>query len=194
MPLKRLVKSRTSLFQSAVNVQFPARAGQWICTFFVLLILIACQVGAGRRITSKPYTDLIGARYRVDSETLYAYGVYESLNDRKVTFIELVPLNIAGSEIAFRHRIAKGQIIRIVSAWRHLSLLESGVYYVVDVENSDLPSGIPIRLELSRGNQGAGGDLNPAIYTRLRERRDTGVRPEPYRDRGIGVSSTLSDR
>jgi hypothetical protein len=46
-------------------------------------------------------------------------------------------------------------------------LLESSVYYVVAVENSDLPQGVPIELQLDRGNEGVGAELNPAVYTKL---------------------------
>lgn len=139
----------------------------WTCLCAVLS-LAACRVGPGSEITStKPYADLIGARYSVVADNLYAYGIYESLDKKRVSWVELVPLNIGGPEIAFRREVAKGQVIRILSAWRHFIPFESGVYYLVAVESSDLPQGVPIRLELSRGNQGAGADLNPAVYRRL---------------------------
>lgn len=138
----------------------------WTC-FCVVLALGACQVGPGKEISStKPYADLIGARYSVVGD-LYAHGVYESLNDRIVTYVTLVPIRLGGAEYAFRRIVPKGQVIKILSAWRRFVLLESGDYYLVAVENWDLPQGIPIRLDLSRGNGGAGADLNPAIYKRL---------------------------
>jgi hypothetical protein len=135
----------------------------------VVLTLAACQTGSAEEITStKPYADLIGAKYSVVSETLYAYGVYGSLNDRQISYVTLVPPpGVGGREYAFRRNIPKGQVIRILSAWHRVVILDSGVYYLVALENSDLPERVPIRLELMRGNENGGADLNPAIYRRL---------------------------
>jgi hypothetical protein len=133
----------------------------------VLLMLTGCRVGPGEEITSKPYADLIGAKYRVVADNLNAYGVYESGDDKRVGYVTIVPMSLGGPEFAFRRNVPKGQIIRILSVWRRSVLFESGVYYRVAVENSDLPQAIPIRLELSRGNEGVGADLNSAVYTRL---------------------------
>jgi hypothetical protein len=135
----------------------------------VVLALAACRVGPAEEITStKPYADLIGAKYSVVADKLYAYGVYESLDNKSLSYVTLIPPpGVGGPEFAFRRHIPKGQVITIVSAWRHFILLESGVYYLVALGNSDLPQGTPIRLELSRGNEGVGADLNPAIYRKL---------------------------
>jgi hypothetical protein len=52
----------------------------------------------------------------------------------------------------------------MISARRHL--FDNGVYYLVAVDDSDLPRGIPIRLELFRGNEGEGSEPNPSIYAK----------------------------
>src|SRR5262249_43780901 len=116
-----------------------------------------------------PYAGMIGARYVVEADDLDAYGVYESLNNRILSFVELIPRRpgIGGPEIAFRRRVPQSQIIRNLSAWRLFPLLESEVYYRVAIEDSDLYRGLPIRLRLGRGNEGGGADLNPTIYKRL---------------------------
>jgi hypothetical protein len=134
------------------------------------LSLAACQVGPGEEITTrKPYADLIGARYSVIGD-LEAYGVYESLDNRTLSYVILVPPpGVGGPEFPFHRTVPKGQLITILSAWRQFVLLEKGIYYLVAVENSDLPQGIPVRLELMRGNEGVGADLNSAIYRRLPE-------------------------
>ena len=99
---------------------------------------------------------------------LYAFGIYEALDDRRVTSIELVPRGmIDGPEFAFRRKVPRGAVIRIVSAWQRFPLMKRSVYYVVAVENSDLPESIPIELQLDRGNEGVGADLNPAVYRKL---------------------------
>ena len=142
-------------------------ARAWVCVSMVVT-LVACQFGVHEEVTSrKPYADLIGARYSVVADNLYAYGVYESLNDRTIRFVDLIPLPITGPELAFKQTVPKGRVIKILSAWQHHKLLENVVYYVVAVENSDLPKGVPVWLELSRGNEGVGVDLNPAIYRRV---------------------------
>jgi len=137
------------------------RTGACLC---VALALAAC----GKEITStKPYADLIGAKYVVVADGLYAYGVYESRSDKRITSIELIPMGVGGSEFAFRRNVPTGTVVRLRSAWRRFPLMETSVYYLVAVENWDLPQGIPIELQLDRGNEGVGADLNPALYRRL---------------------------
>jgi len=142
------------------------RAWTGLCA---VLALAACRVAPGEEITStKPYADLIGTKYRVVADDLYAYGVYESLDDRRVTSIELVPRGrMSGPEFAFRRKVPKGTVIRILSAWRRFPLMERSVYYLVAVESADLPQGIPIELQLDRGNEALGAALNPAVYRKL---------------------------
>ena len=80
---------------------------------FIVLALSACQLGPGKEITStKPYADLIGEKYSVVADDLYAYGVYESLDDRIVTYITLVPRGASGREYAFRRHIPKGWLLQ----------------------------------------------------------------------------------
>lgn len=106
-----------------------------LCTFALLLTIAACGAGPSMEVTSeKPYSELIGRRYAVVTDQLCAYGVFESLKERKVSWVTLVPTNIAGPEVAFRRRIPKGQVIKLLSAYRHFVLFESGVYYVVELQ------------------------------------------------------------
>jgi len=134
------------------------------------LALLGCQLGPGQEITSKkPYADVVGARYSVIGDNLYAYGVYES-NNRTLSYVVLVPALLGGPEYAFRKTVPKGQVLKILSAWQLstlLGLVEVRVYYLVELEHSDLPQGVPVRLQLDRGNEGVGADLNPAFYRRI---------------------------
>lgn len=57
-----------------------------------------------------------------------------------------------------------------MSAWRQFPGMEGSVYYLVDIEDSDLPPGIDVRVQLSRGNEGVGADLNPEVYKKLEPR------------------------
>lgn len=143
-----------------------------VLTFaLAVLALPGCDVGPGEEVTSKPYADAVGGRYRVVADNLYAYGVYGSDN-KTLSYITLVPMGIGGSEFAFRRTVPKGQVLTILSAWRRLILFESGVYYLVAFENWDLPDGIPVRLELGRGNEGIRAEPNPAVYQKLTASND----------------------
>jgi hypothetical protein len=133
------------------------------------VVLVSCATGPDRELThTKPYADLVQTEYTVIADDLYAYGIYDHLNSRdRVGSIALIPgVGIAGLEVAFRKHVPKGQVIRIVSAWRQFLLFDNGVYYLVTIEGSDLPRDIPIRLELFRGNEGVGAEPNPAVYAK----------------------------
>jgi len=148
------------------------RVGRWSLVLGGLgalcLVFAFAACTPPKDITStKPYADLIGAKYSVVADDLYAYGVYESLSDKRVTLVELVPAGtIGGLEFAFRRKVPMGTVIRVLSAWLRYPLIERRAYYLVAMENWDLPP-VPIRLYLDRGNEGAGADLNPAVYKKL---------------------------
>jgi hypothetical protein len=135
----------------------------------LVLAFIGCQGTPDQDVTSKtPYAEVVGERYRVVADGLYAYGVFESLNNRTVSFVDLVPLRIGGPEIAFEQEIPKGQVIRIVSARQRHTAFGRRTYYVVALESSPLRVDVPVHLELSRGNEGVGAELNPALFRRVK--------------------------
>lgn len=150
---------------TSVSTRTIVAGWTWLC---VALTIAGCQPAPGKDVTArKPYADVIGAKYIVVADDLYAYGVYESLNHRTLSYIELVPLMIGGPEFAFSRPIRNGTVITILSAWEESMVFQTRAYYLVRVENSDVDVGTPVRLELSRGNEGIGADLNPAVYRRL---------------------------
>src|SRR4051812_4728198 len=117
-----------------------------VCVCMCLLGLAACSSGPAKEITStKPYADLIGARYRIVADSVYAYGVYDSLPNRTVGWVILSPIKLGGCQSVLLRTIPKDHTIRILSAWHHLVLFDSGVYYLVEVENANLPQGVPVR-------------------------------------------------
>lgn len=141
----------------------------WLGCLVLIVASSACAERTVNELTfTSPYATVVGAEYRVVGE-VDAYGIFENLDNRKTaTYITLIPgVGIAGPEVAFKHRIPKGQSIRILSAWRKRNFLSSDVYYLVALQYSDLPGNVPIRIELSRGNEWAGAGLNPNIYERL---------------------------
>jgi hypothetical protein len=115
------------------------------------------------------YAQVVGSEYDVISE-VDAYGIYEDLDRKVIAYIELIPgVGISGPEVAFKKRIAKGQKIKVLSAWRERKLLYSDVYYVVALQDEGLPRDIQVRIGLSRGNEGGGAELNPHVYERIRK-------------------------
>ena len=142
-----------------------------IASLAVITGLESCSGGNPEELTyAEPYKDLVGSKYRVVADDLYAYGTYRSRTDKSLSDITLIPgVGIAGSEIAFRKPIPKGQILRIQSAWRKPILFGSIVYYIVEVEHSDFPGNVPVEIELARGNQGIGADLNPRVFRKIEQ-------------------------
>jgi hypothetical protein len=136
----------------------------------VIAVLAACGQAPTQELTAKkPYTDLVGAEYRVVADDLYAYGICANWpDDKTLTFTDVIPgVGIGGHYVAFRRRVPLGTIIRIAGVWRRLYLVDGPViFYVVALDGVDLPKDAPIEVELSRGN-GKGTELNPRVYARV---------------------------
>ena len=141
--------------------------GRLVCLIWIAASS-ACVEHAQDELTfTSPYANIIGTKYRTVAE-VNVYGIYKNMDRKEVSIITLIPgVGIAGPEVAFEKRIAKGQTIRILSAWRERKLLSSDVYYLVEFQDADLPRGIPIQIELSRGNEGVDAGLNPRVYEKL---------------------------
>jgi len=139
-----------------------------ICLIW-LTICSGCANSAAVDLTQmSPYTQIVGTEYRV-IEAVDAYGIYEDIDRKVISYIELIPgVGISGPEVAFKRRIDKGQIIKVLSAWRERTSLSGDVYYVVALRDADLPRDIQVRIELSRGNEGVGAELNQRVYERIK--------------------------
>lgn len=143
--------------------------GRLICTMLIATTSACVQLPVEELPSTSPYANFIGAEYRVVGE-VSAYGIYERMDGRKVlSYIELIPgVGIAGSLVEYKGPIAKGQQLKILSAWRlHLFGFTQGVYYIVTFPDTNLPYAVPIRIELSRGNEGMDAGLNPTVYERF---------------------------
>lgn len=141
---------------------------------FICLVLLTVLNGCTKptELTlENPYAQIVGAEYRIVA-AVDAYGIYEDLDKKVISFIELIPgVGIGGPEVAFRKRIVKGQKIKILSAWRERKFLYNDTYYVIALQDADLPRGIQVRIDLSRGNEGVGADLNNIVYERITDRQ-----------------------
>lgn len=100
---------------------------------------------------------------------LYALWVTNNLNDRKPDIIDIVPLRLRGPEILSVQLLPRGSRIEIVRKMESRS--PAFIYperYLVISKSIDNPTGVPIVLDISRGNEGTATPLNPEIYRPLR--------------------------
>jgi hypothetical protein len=106
----------------------------------------------------------IGAEYEIVGE-LYVHEVATDLSKRTVVYMVLLPLRLSGPEILSRCLVSPGSRMRVVarSARRWPAFLYPD-QYVVEVDSIARTVDVPIRLGLSRGNEGSSGSLNPSIY------------------------------
>lgn len=143
---------------------------KWHISQFVCIVLLTVLSGCTKPIDltlTNPYAQIVGTEYRIVAE-VDAYGIYEDLDKKVISYITLIPgVGIGGPEVAFRKRIAKGQKIKISSAWRERKFLYNDIYYVIALQDADLPRGIQVRIDLSRGNEGVGAELNNSVYERI---------------------------
>ncbi len=110
---------------------------------------------------------MIGHEYRVIGD-VDAYGIKQDLQDEDASYVTLIPPpGIGGPEVVFKRRVPAGQTFRIRRAMRRFVLLDNGTEYVIDLQGSDLPQDIEVRLALMRGNESGEADLNPPLYQRL---------------------------
>ena len=139
----------------------------WIVYVMLIVASTACvKLPVEELPSTSPYAKIVGAEYRIVGD-VSAYGIYERLNGRKVlSYIELIPgVGISGSLVESKGPIIRGKRIKILSAWRmHLFGFTRNVYYLVSFQDTDLPRDVPVRIELSRGNEGVDAGLNPGIY------------------------------
>ena len=145
------------------SIQRACRFG--LCAFAVVAGVIGCS---SRDVSDKPeFAAMIGREYRVIGD-VDAYGIKLDLQDKDVSYVTLIPPpGIGGPEVAFERRLPKGQVFRIKSAMWQFKPFDNGTEYLIELEDSDLPRGIEVRLELFRGNESGDTDLNPRLYARL---------------------------
>ena len=148
---------------------FAGRALGSLAVASVLLVAAGCTRYTDRDLSAtSPYSEMIGAEYEVRVDDLELYGISDVDRRTEVTSMTLVPPpGIGGSEVAFRCRVPRGTRLRI-AAVRHRNLVfDNGLYYLLELPGSGVPEGIPIELELFRGNEGEGREPNAHRYRRI---------------------------
>lgn len=136
----------------------------------LLSLLSACFVkkhfeDVSHEAMYKPY---VGLEY-VLRNGVYAYGIRE-YSQAPTTFITLMPApGIMGTTVAFETLLPAGAIIKIDKIWKAAIALEGGLKFEVTVRGGDLPPGIPVYIELFRGNESTVPlVLNPQFYGSLK--------------------------
>lgn len=107
----------------------------------------------------KPYSDFIGRDYRVVGPV--AALAWNDFPDKdKILVVSLTsPPGTQNRFVSYKIPLLRGQEIRILSAWRSLSLFHFSYYYLVSVPGVKLPEGVPIKM-----NVGPEGILDPSAY------------------------------
>lgn len=109
----------------------------------------------------------IEARYEIVG-AVDAYGIRPH-SKGAVDYITLIPPpGIEGPEVGFKVPIRTGSTITVVKVLRTNRVFDPTMSFVVKLEGTGMPVNVPTRIELFRGNGGAGFlQLNPAIYRQL---------------------------
>jgi hypothetical protein len=128
----------------------------------------ACSTDEGIDVSREPeFAAMIGREYRIVGD-VDAYGIKNEDRDSSAAYVTLIPPpGISGPEVAFTKRLPKGLTVRIAAAKHRFRAFTNGTDYVVELNGSDLPPGLEVRIALFRGNQSGDTDLNPRLYQRI---------------------------
>jgi hypothetical protein len=141
---------------------------QFICLIWLTIFSGCAEPTLVELPLSSQYGQIAGSEYRIIA-AVEAYGIYENLDKKVISYITLIPgVGISGPEVAFKKRIDKGQKIVVLSAWQERKLLHSNVYYVIALQDTNIPRDIQVRIDLSRGNEGVGAELNQRVYEKIK--------------------------
>jgi len=142
------------------NIQLMLSVFKWVvCTAFGLfVILIAIGLGGYQvpfwpedtdATNDKPFSTYIGQEYRV-SNNIKALAWNDFPDKEKILVISLMPPPGANNRfVSYCTTLQPGQKIRILSAWRSLSLFEYTYYYLVSIPDAGLPKNVPIKMKVN---------------------------------------------
>ncbi len=154
------------LNSNILNLRLKLRSsiGVAICSA-VFVILSACSQSEIRDLSSTmPISKAIGNEYRVVAD-VYAYGIYGDLEKKEITNILLISgYSMTGREIAFKKKVERGQVIKIVGVEEWVGSFSSSIHYRVELPGVLFPANVSISIQLTNENLGVGTDLNPKIY------------------------------
>jgi hypothetical protein len=115
------------------------------------------------------FRDLIGQQYEL-AGAVDAYGISLDYSSEHVMYIALIPPpGIAGPEVEFSVPLEPGSRVTILKVLRSNRFPDPDMTFEVRLEGTRMPVDVPVRVDLFRGNEGAGPvGLNPKIYRKAR--------------------------
>lgn len=137
--------------------------------FVSLLSLFGCSDETRINVSEQEeFRRFVGIQFEVIGP-VDAYGIRPH-SKAEVQYVTLIPLpGIDGPEVGFRTRLPVGSKVTVQRVIKTNRMFDPSMSYEVLLEGTQLPKAIPIRLDLFRGNEGAGAmQLNPKLYRSLR--------------------------
>ena len=150
---------------------------KWVVITVLSLFAVTCVVGLGgyqipfwpedSEVTNeKPFSNFIGQQYRLTSE-LYAHAWNDFPDKEKILVVSLMPPpGTKNRFVSYRVTLQPGQVVRIHSAWRSLSLFEYSYYYYISIPDTKLPDGVPIKMKV-----GADGSPSMQYYEHIQSNK-----------------------
>ena len=122
-------------------------------------------------VTDKaPFSRFIGQEYRVTSQ-IKALAWNDFPDKEKILVVSLMPPPGARNRfVSYSIILQPGKKIRILSAWRSLSLFEYTNYYIVSIPDSGLPEGVPIKMDVD-----SDGVPSPLFYEPLQSNNSSNL-------------------
>jgi hypothetical protein len=122
---------------------------------------IAMQIPAPKtEVTNrKPFADHIGREYRVVGDvSALAWNDFPD-KDTILSISLMSPPLVQNRFVSYRKRLDSGQTVRIVNAWRQVTLGGFTYEYGVDLDESGFPEAIPVTMGVS-----SDGVPDPHVY------------------------------
>ncbi len=144
-----------------------------IAAFGLLAFAIMVGVGGGSlpfwpsatEVTHEsPFADFVGREYRVTGN-VSALAWNDFPDKAKILVVSLTPPDARNRFVSYRIPLKLDQRVRILSAWRHLSLFEFTYDYKVSVPGAGLPEGVPVKMWVN-----SDGVPNPLFYEAIDKR------------------------
>lgn len=131
----------------------------------VVSLLAACGSVTYRDVShEEPYQSMVGRKYQIIGE-IRAYGIATNLNAKRVDYITLIPLGIAGPEVVTTNKVAPGSTVTVLSVQKTNRWIDGDLTYFVELLGTKLPPTPRVQIDLMRGNEAkASLELNPVIF------------------------------
>ena len=155
-----------------LTIRLRRRVGRSVAAVAVSVMIVGCGDGSGRDVSQhEPYASLIGAEYRVVGD-VNAYGITKDLGSGRIDHVTLIAApGISGPEVLFKKAIRTGTTFHVTGIRRVFRPFDNDLQYVVQLDDSELPVGVEVEIDLlgsNEGSEGSNGWLNPAAYEKVK--------------------------